>query len=80
MGNYSTAFSYYEKTLAIRKQYLSSDHPDMAAIYNNIGLIYNKLDNSSTYLTFLQRALKILEKTLPFNHPDLSSAYNKIAG
>ena len=37
MGEYPKALSYYEKALAIRQQSLPSNHPDLAASYNNIG-------------------------------------------
>ena len=42
MGEYSKALSYYEKSLEIQQQSLPPNHPDLAASYMGIGIVYDK--------------------------------------
>ena len=44
MGEYSRALSYYEQSLEIRKLALPPNHPNLANSYNNIGMVYNNID------------------------------------
>ena len=38
------ALEYHELSLNIRKKILGEEHPDTAASYNNIGLIYYNME------------------------------------
>jgi tetratricopeptide (TPR) repeat protein len=53
-GDYEEALSYYEKALEIRQKNLPPKHPDLAASYNNIGLVYGKMgDYSRRHFRFM---------------------------
>jgi len=41
----------------------------MAISYNNIGLVYDKLDDRSQALSHHEKVRKIYQKTLPPNRP-----------
>ncbi len=71
MGEYSKALSSHEKALAIRQQAFLSNHPDLAASYNNIGLVYYNIGEYSKARSFFERAVNIGEQSLPPNHPNL---------
>ncbi|CAF4223803.1 unnamed protein product, partial [Adineta steineri] len=47
-----------------------SNHPDLGASYNNIGLVYENMDNYSKAHSFYERAVQIGQQSLPANHPD----------
>ncbi len=50
MGDYSTALSYYVKTLEIEQKLLPSDHFLLAITYNNIAAVYQSVGDYSTAL------------------------------
>ena len=54
MGEYSKALSSYEKSLEIRQQSLPPNHPDLAASYNNIGIVYSNMGEYSKALSSLE--------------------------
>ena len=72
-GEYSTALSYFKKTLEIQQQTLPPNHPDIAMTNNNIGMIYQSIGKYSTALSYFKKALEIQQQSLPHNHPDLGS-------
>jgi tetratricopeptide (TPR) repeat protein len=41
-GEYTKALAFYDKALAIRLEALGPDHPDTAAAYNNMAIVYKK--------------------------------------
>ncbi|CAF1555322.1 unnamed protein product, partial [Adineta steineri] len=47
------------------------NHPDLAKSYNNIGTIYEDMNNYSKARTFYKHAIQIGQQSLPSNHPDL---------
>lgn len=67
--------SYFEKAIAIRH---TSDQPDVASSYNNIGHVHNSRGNYSEALASHEKALTIWKQSLPSNHPDLATCYNDI--
>ncbi|CAF4130683.1 unnamed protein product, partial [Adineta steineri] len=68
--NYPKALSYHEIALAMRLESLPPNHPDLAASFNNIGLVYKKMNKYSEAYSSHQRAVQIAQKSLPTNHPD----------
>ena len=70
MGDYPKALSYYEKDLEINKQSLPPNHPDVAASYNNIGLVHEYMNNYSKARSFYERAVDIGQQSLPSGHPE----------
>jgi tetratricopeptide (TPR) repeat protein len=55
------------------------EHPDTAAIYNNIGVVYDKQGDSPKALEWYFKALAIWEKVPGKEYPDTATTYNSIA-
>ncbi|CAF3807400.1 unnamed protein product [Rotaria sp. Silwood1] len=60
-------------------KYLPPNHPDLATSYNNIGAIYNELQDYSKALLYYEKSIQIMQKSLPPNHPFLALAYHNLA-
>ena len=78
MGDYGKALEYYQKDLAISEEVLGLGHPDTAATYNNIGLIYWAMGDYVTALEYYQKALGVFEEVLGLVHPSTAATYNNI--
>lgn len=74
-GNLPKSFSYYEQSLAIRKEI--GDRIGEAAIYGNIGLIYGEQGNYVKDLEFQLKALAINEEIRDTS--GMTSNYNNLA-
>ncbi len=79
LGNYSQALTWYYKELTIREKVLGAGHPDTAASYNNIALVYDHQGDYQKALEWYFKALPICEKVLGAWHPDTATTYNNIA-
>ncbi|CAF1475651.1 unnamed protein product [Adineta steineri] len=79
-GDYGKAIWYAEQALEIYQKTLPSNHPNLAPLYNNIGLAYDKMGDYSKTLSYYEKALEIRQITFPSNHPDLANSYNNIGG
>jgi tetratricopeptide (TPR) repeat protein len=77
-GEYQEAIRFYEKSIEIYKKTLPLNHLNLAASYNNIGLVYDSMGEYSKALSYYEKALEISQKSLPPNHPSLASSYNNI--
>jgi tetratricopeptide (TPR) repeat protein len=75
---YVKALDFYEKSLAIRKKHLPSDHPDLGSSYNNIGAVHHYLGHYDIALEHYNRSLEIKMKSLPAQHPDVAMTYKKM--
>jgi tetratricopeptide (TPR) repeat protein len=78
LEEYDEALTVYKKSLKIRQQLLSSNHPDLAKSYNNIGVVYVNMGEYSKALFSHEKALEIRQQSLSPNHPHLGSSYNNI--
>ena len=76
-ADYEEAIRLYKKSIEINEIY-SSNHPDLAILYNNIGLVYNDTGEYVKALSYYEKALAIRQRSLPTNHPDLAQSYNNI--
>ncbi|CAF4817809.1 unnamed protein product, partial [Rotaria socialis] len=72
------ALEYYEKSLKIREKALPPTHPDLATSYNNIGQLYEGMEEYSKALPLLEKALSIKQKSLPSTHPSIKNVLNAI--
>jgi tetratricopeptide (TPR) repeat protein len=72
---YLEALDFYEKSLAIQKKDLPSDHPHLGSSYNNIGAVHRCLGHSDLALEHYNRSLEIKIKSLPAQHPDVAATY-----
>jgi len=77
-AKYDLALNYYDKVLKIRQAKLPSDHPQIAAIYNNIGWLYECKESYTKALDFYQKSLEISRKTLPPTHHHITGAESSI--
>ncbi|CAF0967485.1 unnamed protein product [Adineta ricciae] len=92
MGNYSSALSSYITALAIREEVLPPIHVDLAAFFNNIGVLYHSIVTSNDHIAAVHHdmnncatAFFYYEETLPIRqasvlptHPDLATSYHNI--
>jgi tetratricopeptide (TPR) repeat protein len=58
--------------------YEGPDHGSVAMIFNNMAVVYEKLNEYEKALEYNQKALKI-ELVIDSNHPDVAESYNNIA-
>jgi tetratricopeptide (TPR) repeat protein len=75
---YDLASNYFDKALEIRQTKLLPDHPQIAAIYNNIGWLHECEEKYSKALDYYQKAREISRKTLPPTHKHVVEAENSI--
>ena len=73
-----TAFKYYKQALDIRKECLPENHPDLAASYQNIGLVDLHLGKFEEALENFQRTLEIRKKSFPATHYEIGFIYNNL--
>jgi tetratricopeptide (TPR) repeat protein len=59
MGEYSKSLCSHEKALEIKQQSLPRNHPDLAASYNNIGVVYDSMGEYSKARSFYELAVNI---------------------
>ncbi|CAF3840314.1 unnamed protein product [Adineta steineri] len=57
---------------------LPHDHPDIAAVYHNIGIVHEKKDELDLALKNYEIAYEMRQKQLPSNHPHIASSLNNI--
>ena len=56
----------------------SSDHPDVAASYNNIGMVYRQQGKYEEALVQHTKSLDIGIRVLGHEHPSVAGSYNNI--
>ena len=78
IANYDKALEYLSKALTTRKGTVGETHPDVATLYNNIGLIYKKQGDYTKAMKCYTTAMDILENTVDSNHPEIATTYNNI--
>lgn len=77
-GNQDLAYEYQQKALNIRQAKLPANHADIAASYNDLGLIYSTTDALQAR-TYYEKALAIYQKIYGEKHPKIAIAYTNIA-
>ena len=78
-GEYAKAKAALEAVVKIRERLLGEEHPDTAASYNKIGVVYYKKGEYDHALEYNEKALAIFEKVLGKEHPHIAGSYNNIA-
>lgn len=76
-GNNEKALEYLSEALAIRKNIFGQKSSKVAALYNNIGLVYSGIDESKA-ANYYEDALEIYKAAYPANHPTLAIAYSNL--
>ncbi|CAF0898778.1 unnamed protein product [Adineta steineri] len=59
---------------------LPHDHPDIAAVYNGIGLVHSERNELNLALKNYEIAYRMRRKQLPSNHPHIAGSLNNIGG
>ena len=71
LGLHAQDLGESEKALLIQQQSLPSNHPDVTSVYNNIGLVYDIMDEYDKARSSIRNAVDIGSKSLSPNHPNL---------
>ena len=79
MSFYFRSILAYQKILEHQQKILPPNHPDLACIYNSLGLLHSQAAVNSSALDCFQKELKIKERSLSPNHPDFAAVYNNLA-
>ena len=69
------AKEYHERALAVRRQTLGPQHPDIASSYHNLATVLGDQGDVKQAKEYLERALAIRQQTLGPQHP----SYNYLA-
>ncbi len=77
-GNLELASEYEQKALVIRQAKLPENHPDIAASYNDFGLIYSTTDALKAR-EYYEKAFDIYKRVYGEKHPKIAIAYTNIA-
>ena len=77
--NYEETLRWYQKALTINEKIFGYEHPNIATIYNNIAVIYQKQGMYLRALEWYKKALAINEEILGKEHPDTATTYNNVA-
>ncbi len=68
-----------KQTLEIQQKTLLPNHPDLAAIYNNMDVTQQSMKEYSGALDYYKKALAIQEKAGPAMHPDIATTHHSMA-
>jgi tetratricopeptide (TPR) repeat protein len=78
-GRYQDAEPLLQQSLAIRRQQLGADHPDVATSLNNLALLYQAQGRYREAEPLQQQALAIRREQLGEDHPDVANSLNSLA-
>src|SRR5262249_12777039 len=78
-GKYNDALPLAERLLKIRQRLLGSDHTDVAAAINLLGILYSDNGEYAKAEPLYDRALAILEKTQGPEHPEVAHTLHSLA-
>jgi len=78
LGDYLTAKDYHEQALAGDLQTYGEDHPRVATIRNNLGLVLQNLGEYQKAIGYLEQALTSNLKTYGKDHPDVAIRHNNL--
>ncbi len=77
-GNNELALEYQNRALGLKKKIFGENHPEVAASYNNIGLIYGT-EFPDQAQKFYRNALTIYKDVYGETHPKIANTYNNLA-
>ncbi|HSY62820.1 MAG TPA: tetratricopeptide repeat protein, partial [Cytophaga sp.] len=76
-GNDEKALEYLNESLKLKREETYENVAGIAAVYNNIGLVYSDFDLNES-LNYYEDALLMYKKIYPPNHPALAVAYSNL--
>ncbi|CAF3737989.1 unnamed protein product [Adineta steineri] len=74
LGQVDRAGKYFNMLL----KSLPHDHPDIAAVYNNIGVVHKRRNELNLASKNYEIAYEMRQKQLPSNHPHIAGSLNNI--
>ncbi len=77
-GNDEKSLEYLNQSLEIRKELFGERTAQVAAVYNNMGLVYSGIDPDEAVF-YYEKALEIYQSIYPENHPARAIAYSNLA-
>ena len=77
-GKYKEAEHVYLRLISLHEAMLGMEHPGIAPVYNNIGIVYKSQGYYPKALEYYFKAVTISEKVLGKEHPDTATSYNNI--
>ncbi|GAB4420403.1 MAG: hypothetical protein OHK0039_33980 [Bacteroidia bacterium] len=77
-GEEGLARAYYEEALRIRTRVLGSDHRQVAAVHNELGLLYWRLADYQPAIAHLEAAAEIYRRELGPYSNELAAVYSNI--
>jgi tetratricopeptide (TPR) repeat protein len=69
LGEFKSSLNYLQKALYIDIEKFGINHPNVAAIHNNMGNVYSVLENRKSALHHFDAAYKIISEYLGEKHP-----------
>ncbi|KAA3615378.1 MAG: serine/threonine protein kinase [Calditrichaeota bacterium] len=79
LGKFDQASKLYQKTLALRKSLLGSDHADVAHTLNHIGRLYYMQGKFSDAEAYAREGLALREKIFGENHQETGASLSNLA-
>lgn len=70
LNNSNAALEHFQLSLKILEKTLPSEHPAIATILKNIGIIYENRDEFDEAQRYFERSAIIRRLALPYRHPD----------
>ena len=78
-GQYAAALSLAERALAIRRQVLGQEHPDVATSFNRLAGLYSNQGRYSEAEPLFQQALEMNQRLLGNEHRAVATSLNDLA-
>jgi eukaryotic-like serine/threonine-protein kinase len=78
-GNFDRALRHHEDALAIRRELLGPEHPDVAISLHNLGGVYTDMGQPERALELHQRALDLRRRTLGEDNRWTASSLGSVA-
>src|SRR5229473_1110200 len=78
-AQYEEAETFYQRAITIGEQTLGPEHPEIAALLNNLSQLCRDQEKYEEVELLLQRAIAIGEQKLGPEHPDLAIYLNNLA-
>ncbi len=79
VGAYERAIGFLQRSVALSKQHLATDHPDTLYSMNNLAVAYRDAGKLDLALPLLEETLKLRKTKLGPDHPDTLASMNELA-
>lgn len=77
-GSYNQAYHLFKKSLGIREKKGDKEAAHIASMFQNIGIVLQKMDEFDESMTYLKRALMVLKEKHGLYHIDTAECYKSI--